>query len=274
MIRLTIITVNLNNKAGLQKTVESVFKQTFREFEYIIVDGASVDGSIEEITKTDNPGIRQLQVISEPDSGVYEAMNKGIRAASGQYLLFLNSGDFLVDEHVLQEVFQKDHSADFLLGKCHVSENGKVIWTSDPPEYVTFGFLYTQGLAHQATFIKKDVFLQSGLYKEDFRYNGDIEFWYRTIIMKDCTTERLPIVVADYNKHGISHVERENDRYKKEKELILSNPLFRRFIPDYEAWKKERRELEPYYWARSKKFFDKFINSSFQMASKFNNLRR
>lgn len=274
MIRLTIITVNLNNKAGLQKTVESVFAQTFREFEYIIVDGASVDGSIEEIRKIYNPDYHRFKVISEPDSGVYEAMNKGIRAASGQYLLFLNSGDFLVDEHVLQEVFKEDHSADFLLGKCHVSENGKVIWTSDPPDYVTFGFLYTQGLAHQSTFIKKDVFLQNGLYNENFRYNADIEYWYRTIILKDCTTARLSLIVSDYNKHGISHLERENNQYKKEKELILSNPMFRRFIPDYDSWSKEQQENQVLYWAKSKKNIYFLLQSAYRFTRWFAKIRK
>ncbi len=272
-MRLTIITVNLNNREGLHKTAESVLKQNFRNFEYIIVDGASVDGSIEEIKKIDNPDIQQFMAISEPDSGIYEAMNKGIRAASGEYLLFLNSGDFLVDENVLKQVFRNNHSADFLLGRCNVTENGRVIWTSNPPEYVTFGFLYTQGLAHQSTFIKREMFLKYGFYNEAFRYNADIEFWYRTIILHGASTERLPIVISDYNKHGLSQTEKDTQTYQSEIALILSNPGFQKFIPDYDAWRKEKAEMEPYYWARSKPLLKILITSSFDLVRFFNKLK-
>jgi len=100
--KLSIITVNLNNAEGLRKTIESVVTQTFTDFEYIIIDGGSTDGSV-EIIKLYADKITYW--VSEPDKGIYNGMNKGIMVAKGEYCQFLNSGDWLVNENVLKEVF-------------------------------------------------------------------------------------------------------------------------------------------------------------------------
>ena len=96
--KFSIITVNYNNLEGLKKTVESVKNQTYQKFEYIVIDGGSYDGSLEFIK--DNESLLDYWV-SEPDSGVYQAMNKGIEKATGEYLLFLNSGDHFCNTKVL-----------------------------------------------------------------------------------------------------------------------------------------------------------------------------
>ena len=98
MPELSIITINLNNCAGLQKTLDSVFAQTFTDYEYLVIDGGSTDGSAELIKKQEN---KFVYCVSEKDNGIYHAMNKGIRKATGDYLLFLNSGDYLVNDEVL-----------------------------------------------------------------------------------------------------------------------------------------------------------------------------
>ena len=181
-MKLSIITINRNNADGLRRTMESVLSQTWKEFEYIVVDGASTDGSVYYIRE--NKDLLSYWV-SEPDNGVYQAMNKGIRQSKGEYLLFLNSGDDLVDKDVLNLVFSKSCTADILCGKCNVVDaEGTVLWTSNPPENITFGFLYHQGLGHQSTFIRRILFDEIGLYREDFRYNSDIDFWYKAIIIK------------------------------------------------------------------------------------------
>ena len=135
MKKLTIITINRNNLEGLRKTIASVVSQTWRHFEYIVIDGASCDGSAEYIASMSD-AIDYW--ISEKDSGVYEAMNKGVVKAQGEYLLFLNSGDFLVDKEVLSKVFDLAKGADILCGQCAISEKGVVVHVTDPPELVTF----------------------------------------------------------------------------------------------------------------------------------------
>ena len=253
-MRLSIITINRNNAEGLKKTIESVLAQIFTDFEYIVVDGASTDDSVEIIKQYNDSGIEHYTWISEQDTGVYQAMNKGIRMASGEYLLFLNSGDFLVNKYVLNDVFKSIHTADLLLGLCNISENGKVIHTTSPPQKVTFGHLYGAGLAHQATFIKRELFKKYGYYREDFRYNSDIEFWYRTIILQFSTTETLTIIISDYNTDGISSKESGSKAYQNEMAEIYSHPLLQLFVPDYEALIEEKKEMQILYWYKEKRF--------------------
>ena len=110
-MKLSIITVNLNNKTGLEKTVKSVCSQTFEEFEFIIIDGGSTDGSLDIIKRyEDNISCW----VSEQDKGVYNAMNKGIKMAKGEYLQFLNSGDSLINSDVLNKVFKENKTEDII----------------------------------------------------------------------------------------------------------------------------------------------------------------
>ncbi len=105
--KLSIITINLNNSAGLDKTMKSVLVQSFRDFEYIVIDGGSNDGSVEILKSFEKLYSNKTEIIwlSETDKGIYNAMNKGIDLAHGEYLLFLNSGDSLVNPDILQTVF-------------------------------------------------------------------------------------------------------------------------------------------------------------------------
>jgi len=251
-MKLSIITINRNNLDGLRKTVESVLSQTWKEFEYIVVDGASTDGSVDYIRE--NKDLLSYWV-SEPDNGVYQAMNKGILQSNGEYLLFLNSGDCLVDKDVLNLVFSKPCIADILCGKCNVvNSDGVIVWTSNPPENITFGFLYHQGLGHQSTFIKRSLFDKIGLYREDFKYNSDIDFWYKSIIIQQCTTAALSIIVANYDNQGISSLECHSNAYKKEMNDILSQSNFLKYLPDYESADKEKEKMSLYYWVDRHKF--------------------
>lgn len=251
---LSIITINKNNKTGLQKTMDSVFMQDFNDFEYIVIDGASTDGSVDVIQRFNDSTIQQFFWISEPDTGVYQAMNKGIKMAKGEYLLFLNSGDFLVDKNVLKNVFYHNHTADILCGRCNISENGIIIHTTNPPQTITFGTLYDVGLAHQSTFIKRSLFDKLGMYREDFKYNSDIEFWYRTIIFNGATTEKLDETISNYNLEGISSKEHHSEAFLSEHKEILSNPILQKFIADYDNWNHERSEMNVLYWVKSKSF--------------------
>jgi glycosyltransferase involved in cell wall biosynthesis len=102
MSLISIITVVYNSVATIEETIVSVLNQSYRNVEYIIIDGGSNDGTVEVVEKYAN---QLAYFVSEPDSGLYDAMNKGITASSGEWLLFLNSGDSLFNKHVLTEVF-------------------------------------------------------------------------------------------------------------------------------------------------------------------------
>lgn len=272
-MKLSIITINRNNAEGLRKTMESVLTQTYRDFEYIVVDGASTDNSVGVIkdllsvsSKNDTnkgecviDGI-SIQWLSEPDTGIYNAMNKGIRMANGEYLLFLNSGDFIIKNDAIEKVFDLRMEADIIVARCNVSDKGKVFWTS--PYFnnkITLKDLFFIGIPHQSTLIRRSLFEKYGMYREEFRYNSDIDFWYKSIVLGDAIAYGIDIIVADYNLDGLSTKNSQTDLYKKEVEEIFSQGFLPKVIPDYDVWKKERVLLSKYRWIEKHIFLQKIL---------------
>jgi glycosyltransferase involved in cell wall biosynthesis len=270
-VKLSIITVNLNNKNGLANTISSVISQTIVFFEFIIIDGASSDGSVELITQNHD---RISFWLSEPDCGIYQAMNKGIRAAKGEYVLFLNSGDFLVDNDVLKNVFNVNTSEDVLYGRSYISKENKVIYTTPHPDKLTLEFFYTQTISHQAAFIRRSLFDRYGYYREDLKIYADLDFWIRTIILNNCTTKKLDIIVADYNLDGISGNPSNEELAKAEIKDVMSKNIPIRILADYENRKEERRQMKVLYWAKSVKALYTLLNVLYQIALKVNSLRK
>ena len=173
MIKLSIITINLNNAIGLKKTMESIVAQTSGNFEYIIIDGGSTDGSVEIIKSFTNiqPGIyipTQLQHqpisywISKPDTGIYNAMNKGIKISKGQYCQFLNSGDWLAKSDVIEKMLKNMPECSILYGNMlkHLPDD-KVLYNKQIPINSLLTF-YMGSLNHSSTFIKRSLFEKYG----------------------------------------------------------------------------------------------------------------
>jgi glycosyltransferase involved in cell wall biosynthesis len=184
MAVISIITINLNNKAGLQKTINSVFEQTYKNIEYIIIDGASTDGSV-KLIEENRAKIKFWQ--SESDKGIYDAMNKGIAKASGDYLLFLNSGDVLADNKIIDEINTQLQTYDIVYGDL-IAVNDK-----NEKEYhksfseMTLENLMISTLWHPCCFIKRELFNKYGLYNTEFKLAGDYEFFVRAILKFDKT---------------------------------------------------------------------------------------
>src|SRR5687768_8039033 len=115
-MKVSIITINLNNAADLKLTIESILNQTYKDFEFIIIDGGSTDGSLDLIKQNED---KITSWISEKDKGIFNAMNKGILKATGEYLIMLNAGDLFHDPKVLQDIFEgKNHTEDILYGNA------------------------------------------------------------------------------------------------------------------------------------------------------------
>jgi glycosyltransferase involved in cell wall biosynthesis len=209
-IKLSIITVNLNNAEGLRKTIESVVIQTFTDFEYIIIDGGSTDGSVEIIKQYEN---KITYWTSEPDKGIYNAMNKGILQAKGEYCLFLNSGDYLFD-NVLMPIFNKEYVEDILVGNAlHVGANGsflnKGIFDYKSGKITLSDFLYPKcGLIinHQSAFIRKKLFDEYGLYDEKYKIVSDWIFFLNVVGLHSVDVRHFDITICHYNRFGISCV--------------------------------------------------------------------
>ena len=187
-MKLSIITVNLNNRDGLQKTIDSVVSQTFKDFEWIVIDGGSTDGSKELIEQYAE---HFAYWVSEPDKGIYNAMNKGIRVARGEYLQFLNSGDWLWEDNTLQKVFSNSLEDDIVYGNC-VEPNGKV---SIYPESFDTLQLYKGSLNHQASFIKATLF-QDCFYDEEYKFASDWKFFLLKIVFENASHRKVDVVVT------------------------------------------------------------------------------
>jgi len=165
---LTIITINRNNAAGLEKTMQSVLSQTRKDFEYVVVDGASTDESVEVIKRMAPAFGDRLKWISEPDKGIYNAMNKGIGMAAGEYIQILNSGDSLVSEDVVEKMYAALEKEDFpsiLYGNMlkdfpdgHVHRD-----TGFAGEDITLLGMYIGTLNHSPAYIRRSLFDKYGL---------------------------------------------------------------------------------------------------------------
>lgn len=200
MPRLSIITINRNNAAGLEATLDSVWNRqpSFADFEHIVIDGASTDGSTDVVGRYAD---RLAYHVSEPDSGIYNAMNKGIGHATGDYLLFLNSGDRLADDALIQ-VFSSGADEDILYADLDLAtDSGRQ--TVDYPDRLTLPFMLKSSIGHPASFISRRMF-DRGLYDESLRICSDWTFFMDRIIIEGATTRHLPVVTSIFDTTGIS----------------------------------------------------------------------
>ncbi|MDR1562929.1 MAG: glycosyltransferase [Dysgonamonadaceae bacterium] len=209
-MKLSIITINLNNREGLKKTVESVVSQTLTDFEYIIIDGGSTDGSVELIKQYTN---RITFWISEPDKGIYNAMNKAIVMANGEYCQFLNSGDYLYDKTVLEKVFSQGCNEDIIVGNYieFSSANrwrlqkGRIWFCSQEGRQMSVFDLFLSKISHQASFIRRSLFDKYGLYDENCKITADWLFYFRTIGLGDVSHKHIDLPVVFFDMNGMSN---------------------------------------------------------------------
>lgn len=217
MLQLSIITINYNNAVGLQKTMESVIHQNFKDYEYIIIDGASNDGSVDVIKKYAD---KINYWISEKDTGIYNAMNKGIQKAQGEYLLFLNSGDFLINKDVIQKVFSKKQVADILYGELIFDFGGENKKLAKLPEQLTREYIFVDNIWHPSSFIKRELFTKLGLYSARYKIASDYDFFFNAIAMKKVTTQYLNFPISVYDTGGLSSSPHNLKKINEERNAI------------------------------------------------------
>jgi glycosyltransferase involved in cell wall biosynthesis len=224
---LSIITVNLDDKSGLSRTVESVKSQNFHDFEFIIIDGGSKDGSLEVIKE--NETLIDYWV-SEEDAGIYNAMNKGIKKATGKYVLFLNSGDYLLSKDVLSIDFNSI-TQDIVYG--HLTHNkNNILNNSAYKDNLDLGFFFESTLPHGSTFIRRELFLIFGLYKTDYKIVSDWIFFLERIVIDSCSTLNLNKAISVFNLGGISTRPENKNLVKQERDKYL-NAIMPDFVQTY-----------------------------------------
>lgn len=255
-MKLSIITINYNNAEGLRKTLASVASQTYANIEHIIVDGASTDGSVDVIKEYEN----QLNIThstihllwsSEPDNGIYNAMNRGIRKATGEYVQILNSGDLLAAPDVTERMMAALHptsniqhqtSISILYGNMLKSYDGKTIISRDTcggkmytPE--SFLYFYKGTLNHDCAYIRRDLFEKYGLYNEDMKICSDWEWYVRAIVLGGEKPIYTNIDVTIFDMNGVSESHGKNaELIKKERREYLESILPPAMLRDYDQF--------------------------------------
>jgi len=228
-MKLTIITINKNNNNGLQKTIASVITQTFQDYEYIVIDGVSTDGSVDIIKQYED---KITYWISEPDKGIYNAMNKGILQAKGEYCLFLNSGDYFVNKDILRQIFSYDFSEDIVFGDLKLVKNDKVVHETVYPDKITFEFFFYSSLAHPASLIKRELFVKYGLYNEKNKIVSDWEFFLIMFGRYNASYRHLSLFISCFDTTGVSSVIENQEKLNEERANILKKE-FSFFYEDY-----------------------------------------
>ncbi|UKM63639.1 glycosyltransferase [Flavobacteriaceae bacterium GSB9] len=242
---ISIITINYNNVKGLKHTFDSVFNQTFGDFEYIVIDGNSTDGSKELIEVNKD---RLSYWVSEPDTGIYNAMNKGIKKATGDYLLFLNSGDLFVNDQALETFVSYNPKEDILYGNITVVDKNKE-WVKTYPKKLTFGYLKIDSLPHPASLIKRHCF-DDYIYDESLNIVSDWKFFIVGICKKGFSYRYVNEVISVFNYDGMSSLLSNKHLIDKERKEVLVKE-FATFLEDYK--KLNRLEQLVHTLRKSKK---------------------
>lgn len=252
---LSIITINRNNAAGLKKTLDSISCQDSRLFEHIVVDGASSDESISLIRHYADEIGHSVKWLSEPDNGIYNAMNKGIRMASGEYVQFLNSGDCLAGADVIScmyEALSQNSDPPILYGNMvKLMRDGSGLRDKGfAGRDITFLGLYQGSLNHSPTWIRRDLFDKYGLYDEGLRIVSDWKWFINAIVIGNEKPAYTDIDVTLFDMTGISETNQALNQAERKQVLneLIPSPI----LSDYDQWASaifQMRRIKRHPWA-------------------------
>lgn len=205
-ITVSIITTCYNRARTIRSAIESVLAQDYPDIEYIVVDGASTDGSMEIIKEYEG---RIAKIVSEPDHGMYEAINKGIRLSTGSVVGLLHSDDFFYDNHVISKVMEqiKETGADFLYGDglfVNYENTDKVIRNWIGGEYRTWKVRHGWLPLHPTCYIRRNVIQKRGLYNETYKIAADSDFLFRYLLSGDITVTYMNEYIVRMRMGGLS----------------------------------------------------------------------
>ena len=237
---LSIITINRNNAAGLEKTMRSVASQTCKDFEYIVIDGASTDGSVEVIKKLESK-FAHLKWVSESDSGIYNAMNKGLRMATGDYIQILNSADCLASDDVTERMLaelERQGRPSILYGnmvKCFLDGRQMVDRCFAGQEITMLG-MFTGTLNHDPAYIRRDLFEKYGYYDESLKIVSDWKWYLQVIILGGEKPQYVDLDVTLFDMTGISENADSKQKIKEERNKVLEELIPSVYLYDYKCY--------------------------------------
>lgn len=252
---LSIITINRNNAVGLERTMQSVWNQTRKDFECVVVDGASTDGSVEIIKYYSTLFQDRMRWVSEPDKGIYNAMNKAIRMASGDYLQFVNSGDILASDDVTERMYialENNQRPAILYGNM-LKDMPKGVIVRDKcfagQEMTMLGF-YVGTLNHSPAYIRRSLFEQYGPYDETLKIVSDWKWYLKAIVFGEEKPVYADIDVTLFDMTGISEINKGLD--KAERRQVLKEMVPNTILSDYDQWSfpiDQMKRLKRHPWA-------------------------
>lgn len=227
--KLSIITICYNDRQALEHTFSSVFAQTANDFDYIVVDGGSTDGSVELIERNKD---RITKWVSEKDKGIYDAQNKGWRMAGTEFVQFLNAGDVFADHDVLKNVIPlltKD--VDVVYGDAALADHRGRYGLKKNPDPITSAWLMKEVIGHSAQFIRRSVLQQFNGYEPRFRIAADYGFFAKAFWAGGLRLKKLDRVISVFNTEGVSSDPGQKKRVAQERKLIQ-----RQFAPPFWYW--------------------------------------
>lgn len=260
-MKLSIITVNRNDASGLRHTIQSIISQEHTAFEYVIIDGASTDESIDVINTFVTALGNRLKWISEPDKGIYDAMNKGISMASGDYVQFLNSGDCLAGSDVTARMIQALKSTghpSILYGNMvkEMPDGKRKRDVGFAGEEITLLSLFIGTLNHSPAYIRKELFEKYGPYDDSLKIASDWKWYLKAIILGGEKPVYADIDVTLFDMTGISETNKELARQERMK--VLEECIPATILDDYKRWTpaiRQMRRIERYPWAKKLVWF-------------------
>ncbi len=256
MIKISIITINYNNYLGLHRTILSVINQTYQDFEYLVIDGGSSDRSMDLISYySDRFSFWQ----SKPDNGIYNAMNIGIAHSTGEYLLFLNSGDELYDNKVLYRIKNKLNTFDVITGNLNIIEPNKEHIGISKKD-LSLEQLLNDTVWHPCSFIRRDAFKKAGLYDEKLKICSDWKWFLYAFVIYKLTYKKIDLVISKFYLDGISS-DVENKKLIKQERQITVNEIFRLLKTNDKIIELLAENINNRYSAEAK--YEKIINRIF-----------
>jgi len=202
--KISVITVCFNAETDIKRTIKSVLEQSYESIQYIIIDGASTDNTINIIS---DYAYSIDTFISEEDSGIYDAMNKGAKAASGDYLFFLNAGDTFINKDTLSKIASHDLNGEFIYGDIELLSSDNITSVKRMPAILTTKFLINKTIPHQSVLTKKSLFDLIGGYDPKLKIVADYKFQLIAILELRAKTQYIPEVFAQFNLFGISSLQ-------------------------------------------------------------------
>lgn len=299
-MKLSIVTINYNNVAGLKATLESVAKQSCHEFEHIIIDGGSNDGSVEIIREYEsiisNRKSIILKWVSEKDNGIYDAMNKGVEIASGirvvnalnrselvedknkgikkatgDYLYFLNSGDVFAADDVVDSMIELLDGTDIIVGRVNKLTRGRIYGQTDLLTEADMSMyqMYLHGINHQSAIIRRTIQMEH-LYDATLKIGADWKFFVETIVLGGAKVKFVDKIFANYDVSGVSS---NTAQLRQEREKIMVDILPERIAQDYLTIAPHYYEVIRVAWLLRHPFWYKLYRGMTTFARKMNKVQ-